>query len=143
MSGCGHHIRELTDLFVVDIVLEAEIFRSTQFRLPTAGAALVVAKRGDVARQQLFGELLQRRRLDLRSIAVMIGRARARDQQRNRRPLDARRDRQDGVDAADGDPAFLSAGVDDGHGNREQDCKCSSDGAHAHVTRSSAPLPAA
>jgi len=37
---------------IVDIILEAEILRLAEFLLPAAGAALVVAQRGNAARDQ-------------------------------------------------------------------------------------------
>ena len=50
---------------IVDIILEAEILRLAEFLLPAAGAALVVAQRGNAARHQRVRQLLQGGRLDL------------------------------------------------------------------------------
>ncbi len=122
------HARELSALAqiiqernrVVGIVLEAEILRTTERRLPSARAAFVIAKRCDVARDQLLRKLLQRPWLDLRPVAIMVGRSRARYQQRNRRPFDAGRDRQHRVDGADADLALLGERVYGGN-ESEQD----------------------
>ena len=64
---------------IVDEILEAEILRLAEFRLPAAGAALVVTQRGDVARHQLLAEFFQCARFDLRAVAVVVGGAGARD----------------------------------------------------------------
>ena len=129
---------------IVDIVLEAKILRPAEFRLPSAGAALVVAQRRDLARDQLLGEFLQGRGLDLRSVAVMVGRAGARDQQRDRRLLDIRRHRQHRIDGADAESCFPRRRRSRPSPNRPSDRERENDRSRrACATRSSAPLPAA
>jgi hypothetical protein len=65
---------------VVGIILEAKIFRFAEFRLPAAGAALVIAKRRYLSRSQLLREFFQGGRIDSGSVAVPVGGAGARDQ---------------------------------------------------------------
>jgi hypothetical protein len=105
---------------IVDKVAEAEIFRPPEFRLPSAGAAFVVTKCRDFARDQLLGELLQRRGFDLRSVAVMVGRSGARDQKYDRWPFHIGRHGQYGVDGADPDLGLVS-GCIDGHPGKAED----------------------
>ena len=114
---------------IVDIILEAKILRPPELRFPAARPALVIAQRRDLARRQLLGEFLQRGRLDLRPVAVMVGGSRARDQERDGWPFDIRRRRQHRVDGADANPALFGGCA---RGRDAQDCQRDDDtGAHA------------
>jgi len=126
---------------IVDVILEAEVFGVAELRFPSARAALVIAERRDAARGQLFGELLQRGRFDLRPVAIMVDRAGARDEKRNGWPLNSGQNGEIGIRRADPDFAFLGARGRGESKNQKQVCNRSRD--RPHLIRSCAPLPAA
>ena len=96
---------------IVDKILETEILDPSELRLPAVGAAFVVAERGNAARAESVGKLLQRRRFDLRPVAVVVGGAGAGDQQRDRRARDLRGCGEDGVDGGNAELRLLSGSV--------------------------------
>ena len=69
------------------------------------------------ARHQLLGEFLQRRRLGLRSVTIMVGRSGAAIRSTDRRPLDIRRHRQHSIDEADASLGFVGCS---GHAKPER-----------------------